>query len=76
MIDSNPQNLPTNTHSFTDKDNKISVSITKDSLVNQIAIYRFLDSYACSMSEFSITDESLKSLADFINNYLEKNYEN
>ena len=56
---------------FTDKDSKFSVSITKKSLTNQIAIYRFLDTYACSMSEFSITDESLKSLVDFINNYLE-----
>lgn len=56
---------------FTDKDNRITISITKDLSDNKIVFYNFLTSYACSFGELSMSNESLKDFVDFVNKYLE-----
>lgn len=58
---------------FTDKDNRITISITKDLSDNKIVFYHFLTSYACCGYELSMSNESLKDFVDFVNKYLENN---
>jgi len=60
-------------YTFTTKDNKISISITKDLSENRLVFYHFLTSYACCCYELSMSNESLKDFVDFVYKYLEKN---